>query len=140
MSELNLNMQLPVELIEGAVRDKITAAITRELGDPGELIRKQVALALSQKVDSDGKLSKYSSDNRFSFLEANANNLLRDAAREALIEFFSENKNLIKEAVKKEILKSPGKMAKIFMDGITNGMTATYGSSVNITFENKDRY
>ncbi len=132
----DLTMQLPTEIVERAVRDKITAAIARELGDPAELISKQVALALEMKVDTNGKVSRYSGDNKFTFLESNANKLIRDCAKEALVEYFNDNKQAIKDAVKKEVAKSPAKLAKVFMDGITQGMSATWGSTVSINFKN----
>lgn len=134
-----LSMELPAEIVERAVRDKITSAIARELGDPAEIIRRQVSAVLDLKVNIKGEIGSYSSENKYTFIEAQAGKLIREAAKEALVEFFNENKAKIKECVKKEVAKSPSKMAKVFMDGITSGLTATYGSKIEIVFENKDR-
>jgi len=131
----DLTMNLPTEIVERAVRDKINAAIAEQLGDPQEMITKLVANALSQQVSSNGTVSRSNYDNRFEFLDLVAGNFMRDAAKEALHEFFDENKKAIKEAVKKEVLKSPSKMAKIFMDGITDSMSSVYTPKVEITFQ-----
>ncbi|MEE9223080.1 MAG: hypothetical protein V3V40_06445 [Nitrosomonadaceae bacterium] len=138
--EMNMNFKIPSDVVESAVKGKINAAIASELGDPAAIINKFVEIALAEKVDVNGKKDRYSSSNNYSFIDAMAGKLIRDAAEEALKEYFADNKEAIKNAVKKEVAKSPAKMAKVFMDGITRGMEATYSSSINITFENKDRY
>ena len=133
MSELTMN--LPSEIVERAVRDKINAAIASQIGDPEVLIQKLVKSALSQKVSSTGAVSRSDYDNRFEFLDLVAGNFIRDAAQEALKEYFQENKTLIKEAVKKEVAKSPSKMAKVFMDGIAQSMESKFQPSLQITFK-----
>lgn len=136
MSELNL--QLPTEIVERAVRDKINAAIAAQLGNPEEMIQKLVEAALSQQVDSTGKRSRSSYDNKFEFLDVIMGNFVRDAAKEALNEYLEENRVKIKESVKKEIAKSPSKFAKVFMDGLTDSMKSSYSSRVEITFNTKN--
>jgi len=134
----DMSMKIPSEVVERAVRDKINSAIAEQLGDPVVLINKLVASALSQKVSSQGTLSRSSYDNKFEFLDVVASNFIREATHEALREYFEENKKAIKDAVKKEVAKSPSKMAKVFMDGITNGMKSVYSSHISISFENSD--
>ena len=130
MSNNDMSLQLPTEIVERAVRDKINAAIASQLGDPEILIGKLVGSALSQKCNSKGKVSSSSYDNKYEFLEAIAGDFVRDAAKEALREFFHDNKSAIKDAVKKEVAKSPSKMAKVFMDGITKSMDCSYRRNI----------
>jgi len=131
----DMTMKLPTEIVERAVRDKINAAIAEQLGDPQEMITKLVGAALSQKVSSNGQVSRSSYDNKFEFLDILAGNFMREAAKEALTEFFEDNRSAIKEAVKKEVARSPAKMAKVFMDGITKSMQSTYIPRVEIKFQ-----
>jgi len=138
MSDLTMN--LPTEIVERAVRDKINAAIAEQLGDPEEMIKKLVGAALSQKVSSNGAVGRSDYDNKFEFLDLLAGNFMRDAAKEALTEFFEENRKAIKDAVKKEVARSPSKMAKIFMDGITKSMTSVYTPKVDIVFKTESDY
>ena len=137
-SNTDMSIQLPTELIERAVRDKINAAIAAQLGDAEEMMKALVGNALSQKVNSRGVVSRSSYDNKHEFLEVMMGNFVRDAAREALVEYMGENKEKIKEAVKKNIAKNPSKIAKVFMDGIENSMTSTYSSSVSISFVSEE--
>ena len=139
MSE-DMNLKLPAEIVERAVRDKISAAIAAQLGDPEEMIKKLVGAALSQKVDSSGKVNKSDYYNEHEFLELMMSNFIRDAAQEALKEFMNENKSKIKEAVKKEVAKSPSKMAKVFTDGIISSMESRFSSSIEINFNSKKDY
>ncbi len=135
---MDMNIALPAELVERAVRDKINAAIASQLGDPSVMIQKLVGAALSQKVAASGKVSSSGYDNKHEFLELIMGNFVRDAAKEALVEFLEDNKSKIKDAVKKEVAKSPSKMAKLFMDGITASMTSRFLTKIDINFELKD--
>jgi len=134
----DLSLELPAEIVERAVRDKISAAIASQLGDPEVMIQKLVGSALSQKVDSQGKRSARNYDNNYEFLEVMMGNFIRDAAKEALTEFMNENKQKIKDSVKKEVAKSPSKMAKVFMDGLMTSMTSRFSSRIEINFDLKD--
>lgn len=132
MSDLTMN--IPTEVVERAVRDKINAAIASQLGNPQVLIQKLVNSALSQKVNVNGIRTDRDYENKYEFLELTAGKFVREAAQEALREYFEENKALIKEAVKKEVAKSPSKMAKVFMDGVTRSMQSNYSTKIDISF------
>ena len=134
----DLNLKLPTEIVERAVRDKISAAIASQLGDPEVMIQKLVGAALSQKVDTKGNINGSSYHDKHEFLEVMMGNFIRDAAKEALIEFLEENKKKIKEAVKKEVAKNPSKIAKVFMDGLITSMDSKFSSHIEIKFDNKD--
>ncbi len=131
----NLSLNLPSELIERAVRDKINAAIAAQLGDPEVLIGRLVSAALSQKVNCEGVKDTSSYRNEYDFLDVVVGEFIRDAAKLALKEYLTENEKIIKDCVKKEIAKSPSKMAKVFMDGLMDSMTCAYRSNVSIEFK-----
>jgi hypothetical protein len=133
-----LSMDLPTEIVERAVRDKINAAIASQLGDPAVLIEKLVANALAQKVNDNGNVSRSSYENRTPFLEYVAGDFIRNAAKEALKEFFAENKDQIKEAVKKEVIGSSSKLAEVFVAGLLGSMEASYYSKINISFQSRE--
>jgi len=136
----DMSIALPTELVERAVRDKINAAIASQLGDPEVMIAKLVGAALSQKVNASGKHSSSGYENKFEFLEVVMGGFVRDAAQEALKEFMEENRGKIKEAVKKEVAKSPSKMAKIFMDGVMTSMESRFTSKIDISFSSPKDY
>lgn len=134
MSNDDMMLKLPTEIVERAVRDKISAAISTQLGDPAVLIQKLVGCALSQKVNDRGVVSNSSYENKHDFLEVMMGSFIRKAAQEALIEFMNENREKIKESVKKQVAKSPSKIANVFMDGLLDSMNCTYRTTVDINF------
>ena len=138
MSNNDMTLQLPTEIVERAVRDKISAAIASQLGDPEVMIQKLVGAALAQKVNEHGKVSNSSYENRHAFLEVMMGSFVRDSAREALMEYMDENKQKIKDAVKKDIAKSSSKIAKVFVDGLVESFDSRFSSKVEIRFDNKD--
>ena len=134
----DMNITIPTDIVESAVRDKITAAIARELGDPQMLVETMVKSVLEKKVDSNGKVPRYSSDEKYTLIELMARNTIVEAANEAMKEYFSENKNLVKEAVKKQIAKSPNKIAQAFVTGLADSLDCSYRNTVTINF-NRDK-
>jgi uncharacterized membrane protein YheB (UPF0754 family) len=134
MSNDDMMLKLPTEIVERAVRDKISAAIASQLGNPEKMIQQLVASALSQKVDSRGVVSKSSYENKHEFLEVMMGNFIRDAAKEALTEYMNENRQKIKEAVKKDIAKSSSKLAKVFVDGMVDSIGCNYSTKLDVSF------
>ena len=134
MSNNDMTLQLPTEIVERAVRDKISAAIASQLGDPEVMIQKLVGAALAQKVSLNGKVSSSAYENKHEFLEVMMGSFVRDSAREALTEYMDENKQKIKDAVKKDIAKSSSKIAKVFVDGLVESLDSRFSSKVEISF------
>ena len=106
-----MKFEVEKEMVEPIIRDHIASAVIASIGDPEDLIRKMVALALTHKVDRDGKVGQYSSENKFDFIEAMAGKAIRDAAREAIVRFVEEQKPKIQEALVIELKRRPQKTA-----------------------------
>jgi hypothetical protein len=140
MKNDDMMLKLPTEIVERAVKDKITAAISAQLGDPEEMIKKLVGAALSQKVNDRGIISNRSYENKHDFLEVMMGEFVREAAQEALVEYMSENKQKIKDAVKKDVAKSQSKIAKVFVDGLVDSLGCNYQTKMSVSFKTPETY
>lgn len=129
-----MRLDIEQEMIEPIVRDHIAAAIVSQIGDPEDLIRRMVNLALSAKVASDGKVSKYSSDNKFDFIEALCGKAIREAATEAIQRIVEEQKPAIEAAIVKQLQSRPKQTAAAIVAGFVESASSKYRISATFQF------
>jgi len=139
MDENIVSLKVDKELVSKILEKQIQAAIVAQLGTQEQLIQKAVSVALSEKVNSEGKRDSYSSYNTHDYLEVLASQSIRNAAKEALNEWLKENSAKVKEAVFSE-LKKPSRQKSIavaYADAIENSLKCNWNMSCNISFKER---
>lgn len=136
----NIALTISNDLVKPIIDAKIQAAIVGALGDGADLIKGAVAKALEYKVDRDGKISSYSGDNKYPYLEVIAERLIREATRKALEMWIAENQPKIEAELKKALAKSGSKLAAAFANGLLESVKSSCSHRVEVTFESPDRY
>ncbi len=134
-----VSLKVDKELVSKVLDKQIQAAIVAQLGNESKLIEQAVHVALSEKVNSDGKKDQYSSYNTHDFLEVLASKSIREASTLALKEWLDTNREIIKKAVLNE-LKNPKRQKSIaiaYADAIENSLKCNWNMSCNISFEQK---
>lgn len=134
-----VSINIDSEIVRPIIEKRIQAAIIKELGGSDSLIESMVSLALSKKVDRDGKMGKYSSDNKHDFIEAICGKSIRDAAIIAMKEWAENNAEKVKNAVLKELSKPNRQrtMANAFADAVQESVKCHWNLHCNISFESK---
>ena len=132
-----IGFNLPMELVGPIIKESVSAAIVRTLGDPTDLINQLVSKALGEKVDSKGEVNRYSSENKYLYIEALAGNAIREYAKEALAEVLLQQRGAIMSAVKAELAKKSqvSAIAKVLVDSMTNAVENKYRMGVNVSFD-----
>jgi hypothetical protein len=135
-----VDLKIDEKIIGPIVEQQIASAIVAQLGDPSILIQKMVAAALSQKVNSEGKVDSYSHSNKFTFMEIAAGNMIREAAKSALAKVVAESQPLIEKAVADELKRSPKKTAAALVSAFSElaSNTNAWRASFNFSFGEKD--
>ncbi|ACU61323.1 hypothetical protein [Chitinophaga pinensis] len=130
LGSINLNPDLLKPLVESEIK----GALTRALGDPEKVVGAIVAQCLNQKVDDRGVVSNSSYDNKYNFMDIVFRNIIHAAAKEEMIKWASENTEVIRAAVIKEISSKKGvtSFAKAVVDGVVSCMQNTYKVSVEM--------
>lgn len=135
-----VSLKIDETMVTSVLEKQIQAAIVQQLGSQDELIAMAVKMALSQKVDQNGKVDQYDNYNKYDFLEVLASKSIREAAKAALQEWLAENSKKIRDAVLVE-LKTPSRQRSIaiaYADAIEHSLTCRFNMSCNIEFkENK---
>jgi len=134
------NPLVSMSVDEGTVRSvlekQIQAAIVANLGAEEDLIAKAVTMALSMKVTEDGGVSRYSSDNKYDFLEVVTSTAIREAAKKALDQWCKDNAEKVHAAVLKEMRKPSrvNSIAKAFADAAEQSVRAYWTPKVTVAF------
>lgn len=135
-----VSLKIDEAMVSSVLEKQIQAAVVQQLGNQDDLIAHAVKVALSQKVDVDGKRSEYHSSNRYDFLEVLAGKSIRKAARAALNDWLEGNSGKIRAAVLEE-LKTPSRQRSIavaYADAIEHSLTNSWDMRCNIEFKERE--
>lgn len=126
-------------IVEPIIRDQIAAAVAAHLGNPEEMIRKLVAVALNAKVNQNGVVSNSGYENKYNFLEALAGKAIREATAAALEKIIAEQAPTIQAAIEDELRKRPKKTAASIMAAFidSSGKLPRYSTTVNFSFDTR---
>ena len=126
-------IQLDPKLIDSLVKEHINAAMLSVLADKKEVLLSQMAnQILNLKVNSEGQISNYQSENKYSWIEMTLNKELRGVIKQAVTEQLTAMKPDIEKAVKKEVAKSGTAIAKAIMGGFTEALKVGYKFNITI--------
>jgi hypothetical protein len=106
-----VNLTIDESMVKSVLEKQIQSAILANLGSEEELLRKMISLAFKQKVNREGKVGSYSSENKYDFLEALSGKAIRDASEEAMKEFLTEKKDVLKKKLVSEMSKQKNQKA-----------------------------
>ena len=126
-------LQLPKDLIDGAVKHHVALAISEALGTQSHILETAVQQVLNQHVNSDGKISSYSSENKYSFISVMVNITLRNAVIEALNEEMVKHKAAIKKALASELSKSKSKFTQHLIETMASSVVEAAASKYRLT-------
>lgn len=133
-----MKFEVEEDLVQPIIKEKIAAAVVSQLGDTTKLIEEMVKRALEVKVDGDGKVSNYSSYNKFTIIEAMARKTLQDAAKEAVQRIVEEQKPAITKAVQDYLKKAPKKTAASIVNAFCESAQNNYHLKVDFQVSGKD--
>lgn len=131
-----MSLEINEEMVKPILEKQIQAAILANIGNPEELLAKTVSVALKQKVNKDGRVSQYSSDNRYDYLEVLTGNAIREAAQESLRDWIKENSQLVKAMVIRE-MNNPERqnsLVKAFADAVENSLSCNWRFHCDVNF------
>lgn len=134
MGNEQTTINLPQELVKPIIEAKINEAILEGMKGSEHLINQAVVAILNQKVDSDGKMSRYSSENNVTLLRHLVTKAIRDAATEAVKSYVAEKQPEIRKAItaQLETKSMRDKFAKALIEGTVDMFASSYRMNVNI--------
>lgn len=137
MSGSMINLGINEDMVKPILEKQIQAAIMANIGNVDQLFEMAIKKALSVKVNQDGNVSNYSSDNKYDFLEALTGNAIRRAATDAIREYVNENQETLKTVLKKEMEKkaNQSKLIEAFVEAATKSFDYRYNFNASVSIQ-----
>lgn len=134
----NVQLTISKDIVNPIVEAKIKEAILSAMGGGEELIHRVTEQILYQKVNSDGKVSSYQSENKLNWIDVIVTSQIKSAVSDAIKEIIAERQDEIKESIKK--IMSTKKGIEAFTQALLAGtakMTEKYSSTISVEFKDK---
>jgi uncharacterized protein YjgD (DUF1641 family) len=126
-------IELSKDLIEPIVRAQLQASIVSAMGRADQLVAQVVNTVMNSKVGSDGNPSHYS--NGVPLISWMAESAIKEAAKEAIKEWFADNKDEMKKLMRAAIQKNSKGMAESFVLSMSKAVESTYSHNLTVTIK-----
>lgn len=122
-------------LIKPIIEEKIKLSILEGLGEKDKIIEEVVDKILQTKVDYQGNISKYSSDNKYSMIDSLIRKSIEDATKEAISDFIKEKTDKIKLELRRQLQSRKGivEFVNAYVDGMVK--SSSYNIKMNLEFK-----
>ena len=132
---MNENMQFPIpnSVLEPYIKQAISAAIVGSLGDGVKLVEDAVQNALAIKVNTEGSVSQYSSDNKFLLIEVLARKKITEIARDVINELAEQMRPKIKEEIEKQLKTKHKLIAQTLVTGMIESLTSKWAVTIKMS-------
>ena len=127
-----LNISVDPNLVEPIVRAEIEAAIVAQLNNVPDLVAKLVQAAMADKVDENGRKGRYSSDDKYLFIDILCRNAIQNAAREAMKQYITDHSAELQDEIRKQIEKQKSGLAKAFVESLVGAVKVDWRFNVGI--------
>jgi len=133
MSEVDIKVS--EDLIRGIIETKVQTAITEALSEESSVVENVVTAALTQKVSSTGSVSRYATDNKFSYLDVLCKKLIREAAEAAIARWVVSRKEVLEKEFLRQLQtkKTSSLMVRACVEGLTGAVKEKWRFSVSFT-------
>lgn len=141
MAENNLmSLNLSADMIKPIIEKTIQANVLSALNGWEGVVTDMVNTVLTTKVDKNGTISCYSSENRYTWIEVNLNRRIKELVEGEVKKQIEESAEAIREAVRKQITSKAGSnaVAKAVVDGLIGSFEQRWNSTINISFAKKE--
>lgn len=137
---VGLDLNIDQDYLTEAVKQTVMIGISESLNGKNEIVSQLVKMVLSTKVDKDGKISSYSSDNKYTLLEFHVRRAIEEITREELQALVNERKPEITQAIRTELAKKVNytKFVDSFFVGVESALKDTWVPKINIEFAKCD--
>lgn len=120
------------EMIRGVVETQIQAAIVAQLQQTPNLIESVVAMAMKTKVNEQGRIGQYSSDNRYDLISVLCRNAIQEYAQIAVREWVQEQKPEIVKAIRKHLTATKTKVVQQFVAAAEKALSPDFYISCSL--------
>ncbi len=130
-----VSLSIDKDMITPIVEKHLKIAIIEAFGGQDEIIGAVVHQILNKKVDSEGKVNSYSSENKYAWIDIAVRKNIEAAIREELNNVMSQSTQKIKSALLKQLKSEKG--ANMVAAALVDGLAGTFQNNWSSHFEIK---
>lgn len=133
MSDVNLSISK--EVINPIIKEKVNQIVLNALGGTEELVKNVVDSIVNQKVNIEGKISNYSSDNKYNWLDVVVTKQIKEAVKAELEEQIKNSSSEIRKALIEQIQTKKGSslVAKALLSGLEGSFKSSWTSKLEVS-------
>lgn len=137
-----LDLKVDQDYIAEAVKQSVIMGISESLNGKNEIVSQIVSMTLSTKVDSKGKISNYSSDNKYTLLEYYVSKMIKEVTAEEMKAMIEERREEIAKIIRAELAKkiNYNKFVDAFIGSVERAIDDQWCPKIEVSFTAKDKY
>ncbi|WP_110928391.1 hypothetical protein [Bacillus massiliglaciei] len=139
---MGLDLKIDEKYIGEIVQGVVQSSIAEALGKKDELVSTAIKTMLMTKVDKSGKVSSYSSDNKYNLIDYHVHTTVTELCKEMVKEILDENRESLKEELKRQLSsqRSIEAFTKSMIDSTVENLSNKWNPSLTVKFDEEDRY
>lgn len=138
---VGIDLNVDENYLNEAVKSIVMTGIAESL-DKDKIVNGLVKTVLETKVDEKGKISSYSSDNRYTLLEVYVNNIIREIVKEEMKKLVEEKRPKMQEIIRRELNKRAtlDKFVDAFISNNLDNLDSNWKTKISVEYEKDKEY
>lgn len=137
---VGVNLNVDKDYLQEAVKQTVLMGISESLNGKNEIVSQIVKSVLDTKVDEQGRISSYSSDNKYTLLEIYVKNMLTEVVKEEIKNMIEAKRGECAEIIRKELNKKVNlnKFVDSFISSTSKSLDSSWKTTININYEKQN--
>ena len=138
---VGIDLNVDNNYLNEAVKSIVMTGIAETL-DKDKIVNGLVKAVLETKVDKEGRISSYSSDNRYTLLEVYVNNIIREIVKEEMKKLVEEKRTKMQEIIRRELNKRStlDKFVDAFISNNLDNLDSNWKTKISVEYEKDKEY
>ncbi len=138
---VGIDLNVDNNYLNEAVKSIVMSGIAETL-DKDKIVNGLVKAVLETKVDEKGRISSYSSDNRYTLLEVYVNNIIREIVKEEMKKLVEEKRPKMQEIIRRELNKRAtlDKFVDAFISNNLDNLDSNWKTKISVEYEKDKEY
>ena len=138
---VGIDLNVDNNYLNEAVKSIVMTGIAETL-DKDKIVNGLVKAVLETKVDKEGRISSYSSDNRYTLLEVYVNNIIREIVKEEMKKLVEEKRTKMQEIIRRELNKRAtlDNFVDAFISNNLDNLDSNWKTKISVEYEKDKEY
>lgn len=139
---LGMTLEISQDYIDNLAKNLVEESLIETLNGKDDIVKQIVSSILSVKVDENGRVSNYGSDNKYTYLQYLVNKMIKEEVIDVAKEVLNERRVEIRETIKKEMSKKAtiDNFYQAFYGSIIDNLDSKYNTKIEINIDKKKDY